>query len=153
MKKGLMILMVAVMVFALSAVAWCDVKTDIQNGLLKFYNDIETGNTDDMKNFLTYETTQKTISASTTNVMGNLDAIFGLAQSVKKGDATIYISGVKFNFLETTPDKVVVRTTFKMAVDREGKTINNDGKHEIVLLKEKNKWYIMNLTDQFSSLK
>ncbi|MCL5037873.1 MAG: hypothetical protein M1269_12295 [Chloroflexi bacterium] len=153
MKKILILSLAVVMLFAAVSAAWCDTQDDVTKQLTNFYNDVKTGNVDDMTKMLTVETAKKIKTSATTNVLGNLDQIFGIAQSVKDGKSEVFMSGINFEFPEVEDNKVVVRVSFKSIINSEGTTITNDGKHEIVLLNEQGKWYIMNLTDLMSTLK
>jgi hypothetical protein len=140
------------LVFTFSA-AWCTPQEDVTKELTKFYNDMKIGNVDDMTKKLTVETAKKVKSTPTTNVLGNLDQIFGIAQSAKNKEIEVYISGIKFEFPEVKDNKVVARTFFNSIIMKDGKFQSNRSQHEITMLKEQGKWYIMNFTNLMSSLK
>ena len=94
---------------------------------------------------LSVETAKKVKTSANANILGNIDAVLGLAQSVKDGKIKLYLSGLKFNFVKVLDNKVVVKTKFSSIIVKGTETINNDGSHQIILLKEGKVWKIMDL--------
>lgn len=149
MKKFLTVFLAVVFVLGALSIGYCDVKEDITKQLDSLYFYIKSGKVDDIKKMLTIESQKKIKKADIPNVLGNLDAVLEIAQSVKDEEITISITDMKYDFQEVIDDKVIVVTTFKMQLINADsqKEINNNGKQQIVFYKEKDKWYIVDIND------
>ncbi|MCD4786575.1 MAG: hypothetical protein K8T10_22335 [Candidatus Eremiobacteraeota bacterium] len=151
MKKLFILSLVTLLLLTIVSTGWCqeqETRDLIVKNLNTFYGKIKTGDVEGMKKMLTAETAKKVKVADNPNVLGNIDAVLGIADSVKNGEITVSIKNLKFHFKEVLQDKVVVITQFDMLLKKGDKEINNNGKNEVILLREGDKWLIMNLTDK-----